>query len=85
MALAGGACGSYIYRAKELGADAFVTGEIKHNVILEANDMGLTIIEAGHYKTEDFVTDLLVEKLSRQFEKIEFKKSKVFSDCIKYI
>ena len=85
VALAGGACGSYIYRAKELGADAFVTGEIKHNVILEANDMGLTIIEAGHYKTEDFVTDLLVEKLSRQFEKIEFKKSKTFSDCIKYI
>ena len=85
VALAGGACGSYIYRAKELGADAFVTGEVKHNVILEANDMGLTIIEAGHYKTEDLVTDLLVEKLSRQFEKVEFKKSKTFSDCIKYI
>lgn len=85
VAVAGGACGDYIYRAKELGADAFVTGEIKHNFILEADSIGLTVVDAGHYKTEDVITDFLVQKLNIQFENVVFLKSGTFSDCIKYI
>ena len=60
VAVGGGACGEYIYLAKELGADAFVTGEIKHNYILESHDIDLTVVDAGHYRTEDVVIDYLV-------------------------
>ncbi|MEE1056517.1 MAG: Nif3-like dinuclear metal center hexameric protein [Acutalibacteraceae bacterium] len=85
VAVGGGACGEYIYLAKNLGADAFVTGEIKHNYILESHDINLTVVDAGHYKTEDVVIDFLVEKLSKKFPDIVFIKSKKFTDYISYI
>ena len=31
------------------GADAFVTGEIKHNEMLEAKEKGITVVAAGHF------------------------------------
>lgn len=85
VAVGGGACGEYIYLAKELGANAFVTGEIKHNYILESHNLDLTIVDAGHYKTEDIVIDFLVQKLSEKFPNITFLKSKKFTDYINYI
>lgn len=85
VAVGGGACGEYIYLAKELGADAFVTGEIKHNYILESHSLNLTIVDAGHYKTEDVVINFLTEKLANQFPNVEFTKSKTFTDYINYV
>lgn len=85
VAVGGGACGEYIYLAKELGANAFVTGEIKHNYILEANDIDLTVVDAGHYRTEDVVIDYLIDKLSEKFPLVNFIKSKAFTDYINYI
>lgn len=85
VAVGGGACGEYIYLAKELGADAFVTGEIKHNYILEAHDINLTVVDAGHYRTEDVVIDYLVQVLGRRFPNVEFIKSKTFTDYISYL
>ncbi len=85
VAVGGGACGEYIHLAKELGANAFVTGEIKHNYILESYDVDLTVIDAGHYKTEDVVIDYLVEQLSKNFPDVSFTKSRMFTDHIKYV
>lgn len=85
VAVGGGACGEYIYPAKKLGADAFVTGEIKHNYILESHNISLTVVDAGHYKTEDVVIDFLVEKLSKKYPDVVFVKSKKFTDYISYI
>lgn len=85
VAVGGGACGEYIYLARELGAEAFVTGEIKHNYILESHSINLTVIDAGHYRTEDVVVDFLVKELSAKFKDTEFIKSKVFTDYIDYI
>lgn len=38
--------------AAALGAQAFLTGEVKHHVALEAADAGVVMLEAGHYATE---------------------------------
>ena len=85
VAVGGGACGEYIYLAKELGANAFVTGEIKHNYILESHDIDLTVVDAGHYRTEDIVIEYLVDKLSKKFPQVCFEKSKAFTDYVSYI
>lgn len=84
VAVGGGAGGEYIYLAKELGANAYVTGEIKHNYILESHDINITVVDAGHYRTEDVVIDYLVNRLSEQFPKVSFTKSKAFTDYIAY-
>lgn len=42
-----------ICRALELGADTLLTGRVSYNTIIDARDMGLNIIEAGHFFTEN--------------------------------
>lgn len=38
--------------AAAMGAQAFLTGEAKHHIALEAADNGMVILEAGHHATE---------------------------------
>lgn len=52
VAVAGGAYGEAANLACELGAQAFVVGEIRHHEILDACARGLVIYDAGHYATE---------------------------------
>ena len=42
-----------ISRAIEVGADTLLTGRASYNTIIDASDMGLNIIEAGHFFTEN--------------------------------
>jgi dinuclear metal center YbgI/SA1388 family protein len=54
--------------ALEKGVDVLITGDIGHHEGLDAMDMGLSIIEAGHYGTEyifvDYVTEFLLKETS---------------------
>lgn len=85
VALCSGAGGSYIKDALGSKADVFVTGEIKHSDILEANHNGMMVVDAGHFKTEDLVMDSLKAMLEQKFKKINIYKSQVFIDKIKYL
>lgn len=38
--------------AAAMGAEAFLTGEVKHHIALEAADAGIVMLEAGHHATE---------------------------------
>lgn len=52
IAVAGGSYGEGYELALDAGADAFVTGEIKHHEILDAVAQGLTVYDGGHHATE---------------------------------
>ena len=52
VAVVGGAGGDYALAAQAKGADAFVTGEVKHHEAIAAQQAGLALYEAGHYHTE---------------------------------
>jgi len=52
IALVGGDGKDFIRSAMAAGADTFVTGAAGYNMALDAAEMGLNIIEAGHYHTE---------------------------------
>ena len=85
IALCSGAGGNLISNAIEKGFDAFVTGEIKHHEILLAEKNNITVIDAGHFKTEDVVIKPLIKKLKQKFDGINFIKSQVFVDKSLYI
>ncbi len=85
VAVASGAGGSDIIAAAEEGADAFVTGEIKHHEINDANALGVDIIDVGHFKSEDIVILPLKKRLEEAFPDIIFTKSQVYGDKIKYL
>lgn len=85
IAVCSGSGGEYAPLAKSLGADALLTGEIKHHEILEAVKLNIAIVDAGHFKTEDIVTAPLTEKLNREFKDVEFIKSKSCTDTVEYL
>ena len=85
VAVSSGAGGSEIFAAAEEGADVLVTGEIKHHEINAANALGVDVIDAGHFKSEDIVILPLKEKLKAAFPAITFTKSKEYDDKMNYL
>lgn len=59
VAVCGGSGGSFLAEVAASGAQAFVTGDVKHDVMLEAVRLGVTLIDAGHFGTENHVTQYL--------------------------
>lgn len=51
-AVAGGSYGEGYEPSLDAGADAFLTGEIKHHEILDATAQGLIVFDGGHHATE---------------------------------
>lgn len=53
-----------ISRAISLGADTLLTGRASYNTIIDARDMGLNIVEAGHFFTENPVCSKIMSDVS---------------------
>ncbi|MCE5199045.1 Nif3-like dinuclear metal center hexameric protein [bacterium] len=67
VAVCGGSGSSQFKEAAALGADAYVTGDTKHHDILDANALGLAVIDAGHFETEKPAMVLLADMLKKQY------------------
>lgn len=52
VAVAGGAYGEGYLLASEMGAQAYVVGEVRHHELADAFARGLTVYDAGHFSTE---------------------------------
>lgn len=63
IAACGGAGDSLIDAARAAGADVYVTGDLRHHVVLDALHMGMAVIDAGHHATEAAAVPALYEKL----------------------
>ncbi len=72
VAVCGGAGMDFLCDAIREGADAYVTGEIKHHEMLFAKEKGITVIDAGHFETENPSMLALKNKLENYFSKVEF-------------
>ncbi len=71
VAVCGGSAFDFFYEAANMGADTYVTGEVKHHELLIARDMGINLIVAGHYETEKPVMLKLKDKLAVRFPETE--------------
>ncbi len=84
VAVGGGSCAGAMLDAKAVGCDTFVTADIKYNQFWDAQDLGLNLIDAGHFATENPVVSVLAEKIAAAFPEIEVKISETHTDCMKY-
>ena len=84
VAVGGGACGDGFREALAAGCDTFVTSDIKYNQFWDAYDLGLNLIDAGHFHTENPVVAVLAEKIAAAFPDVEVKISESHRDCMKY-
>ena len=52
VAVAGGACADLAPLAKSLGCDVLITSDVKYHEMIDAAELGICMIDAGHYPTE---------------------------------
>jgi len=52
VAVCGGAGDSLIGAALARGAELYITGDLKHHVALDAQEMGLALLDVGHHASE---------------------------------
>lgn len=75
VALCGGSAAEYIGKAASLGADVYVTGDVRYHDAQHAAEMGIHVIDAGHFGTEFPVVSVLKTQLERELagagEKVE--------------
>ena len=84
VAVGGGSCAGAMREALDAGCDTFVTADVKYNQFWDARDLGLNLIDAGHFHTENPVVAVLAAKLQAAFPEIEVKISEKHQDCMKF-
>ena len=84
VAVGGGSCADEMHEALEAGCDTFVTADVKYNQFRTAFELGLNLIDAGHFHTENPTMPILAEKLATRFPEVSVKFSKNHTDCMKF-
>ena len=84
VAVGGGSCGSELQTVIASGCDTFVTADVKYNQFCDAKELGINLIDAGHFATENPVISRLAAKIQTAFPEICVHISQNHSDCIKF-
>ncbi len=84
VAVGGGSCGSELYTVAAAGCDTFVTADVKYNQFWEANELGVNLIDAGHFQTENPIVSHLAAQIQSAFPEISVLTSQKHADCIKF-
>ena len=59
----------------------YVTADVKYDQYLEAKALGINLMDAGHFATEDVVCPALVQFLSRHFPKVEVRRTETHREA----
>ena len=84
VAVGGGSCAGAMLDAIAAGCDTFVTADVRYNQFWDANDLGLNLIDAGHFCTENPVVPVLAAKIAAAFPDVTVKISETHADCMKF-
>ena len=72
LAIAGGADDSDWEAARVLGAQALLTGEVRHHNALAAAMSGFVLLDGGHYGTEAPLVPVLAEYLQNRLDDVKY-------------
>lgn len=67
VAVCGGSGMDLLAAAKEAGADCLISAEGKHHQALMAQQLGLGLIDAGHFATEKVIVPVIAAYLNKHF------------------
>lgn len=84
VAVCGGSGGSDIPLAAAKGCDTYVTADIKYDQFLEAKHLGLNLIDADHFCTENVVVPVLQRWLREKFPLLEVFVSQVHEQTAQF-
>lgn len=84
IAVCGGSGSFLINRARRAGADVFLTGDIKYHDFFLA-DGKMLIADVGHYESEQYTKDLLMNIINKNFSTFAVRNSEVNTNPINYL
>ncbi|WP_297488710.1 Nif3-like dinuclear metal center hexameric protein [uncultured Cetobacterium sp.] len=68
VALISGSGASYWRKAKKLGADILITGDVKYHEALDAKEENFSLIDIGHFESEQMFGKILENILKENFD-----------------
>ena len=83
IAFCSGSGGSMLGLALEKNCDALITGDVKHDVWIEANNRNITLLDCGHFHTENPVLWELRRVIEEKFPQLDVEIAESSTDpCI---
>ncbi len=83
VAVCGGAGSNLIYNALNMGAQAYLTADIKYHEFFEA-DGRLVLCDIGHFESEQYTITLLSDILQQKFPTFAVLKSELNTNPVHY-
>jgi dinuclear metal center YbgI/SA1388 family protein len=83
VALCGGAGSFLIDNALQVGADFYITSDVKYHEFFDANDQ-LVVADIGHYESEQYTIELLFDILSEKFPTFAVLKTGIVTNPVNY-
>ena len=84
VAVGGGACADEIYAVAAAGCDTYVTADVKYHQFLDAAALGVSLIDAGHFQTENPVCDVIYQHLKQALPALDVNVSSRYADVIRF-
>jgi len=85
LAIINGSGQDFFYKAKSHGADCIITGDTTYHFASDFKEMGVSIIDAGHFSTEYIVFLKTLEFLKEKFKDVEFIASEKSKDPYEFV
>jgi len=85
IACCGGAGAGDMLKAFNMGCDTYVTSDLKYDHFLIAKEIGLNLIDADHFCTENVVVQMIHKMLINAFPDVQSEISKVHTQTVQFI
>ena len=83
-AVCSGSGGSLLPDVIAKNVDCLITGDVKHNVFIDAYNAGVMVIDAGHYHAEEIFCEYMRNVLSEKFPGVHFEVAPSERDILSY-
>ena len=84
IAVCSGSGGSFLPFAINKEIDAYITGDIKHDVFIDAYNNDICLMDAGHYYTENIFFEFVKNKLTKKYPMLDIYTADSNKDITAY-
>ncbi len=84
LACCGGSGGSDMQKAFYAGCDTYITADLKYDHFLWAKEMGINLIDADHFCTENVVVPVMADMLQNRYPQLDVRVSSVHKQTVQF-
>jgi putative NIF3 family GTP cyclohydrolase 1 type 2 len=82
IAVCSGSGGSFLGEVLAKGCDGYITGDVKHDIFVDAYNAGLVVFDAGHFYTENIFCEHMQGLLKERFPEAEISIARNSGDVV---